>query len=94
MYSSETTCFCFLIKVNYNPEFDSTAAYTSPEVFIFSLYFFFFQMLKSIVLKNFVHFKDKIVIVLNNSQTEQRKEQSTNAGANTSPIDSYALNNS
>nr|XP_034323678.1 uncharacterized protein LOC105341935 [Crassostrea gigas]XP_034323679.1 uncharacterized protein LOC105341935 [Crassostrea gigas] len=51
-------------------------------------------MLKSIVLKNFVHFKDKIVIVLNNSQTEQRKEQSTNAGANTSPIDSYALNNS
>lgn len=51
-------------------------------------------MLKSIVLKNFVHFKEKIVIVLNNSQKEQTEEQSPNSAENTTPIESKALNDS
>lgn len=50
-------------------------------------------MLKSIVLKNFVHFKDKIVIVLN-SQEGQTEEQSPNSAENTTPIESKASNGS
>lgn len=45
-------------------------------------------MLKSIVLKNFVHFKDKKVIILHNSQKEQSEEQSTNSAVNTTPVES------
>lgn len=51
-------------------------------------------MLKSIVLKNFVHFKEKIVIVLNNSQKEQTEEQSPNSAKNTTSIESKASNDS
>lgn len=45
-------------------------------------------MLKSIVLKNFVHFKDKQVIILHNSQKEQTEEQSTISAVNTTPVES------
>lgn len=51
-------------------------------------------MLKSIVLKNFVHFEEKVVIVLNNSQIEQTEEQSPNSAENTTPIESKASNGS
>lgn len=44
-------------------------------------------MLKSIVLKNFVHFKDKTVIALYNSQKEQTEEELTKA-----PLHSNGLN--
>lgn len=51
-------------------------------------------MLKSIVLKNFVHFKEKTVIVLNSSQREQTKEKTKSSSANSTPKESTALNNS
>lgn len=50
-------------------------------------------MLKSIVLKNFVHFKEKTVIVLNSSQREQTKEKTKSSSANSTPKESTALNN-
>lgn len=49
-------------------------------------------MLKSIVLKNFVHFKDKTVIILNNSLKDKTEEKSTSTTANSMPMESYALN--
>lgn len=54
---------------------------------------FFFQMLKSIVLKNFVHFKEKTVIVLNSSQREQTEEKTKGSSVNSTPTESTALNN-
>lgn len=51
-------------------------------------------MLKSVVLKNFVHFKDKTLIVLNSSQKEQTEKKLTRSSANSTPKESTALNNS